>query len=93
MRQREGSVREPDALIGPVRFDERGSGNGARPKWWDTRKRKGGQQGKTNFGLNHRATPRLYLYVVSNATFMADAPDSKSGPRRRAKLGLDQELW
>ena len=29
-----------------------GSGTGARPRWWDTRERKGGQQGKTNFGLN-----------------------------------------
>ncbi len=39
-------------------FDEAGAGNVARPRWWDTRRRKSEPTGNTNFGLNRRASPR-----------------------------------
>ena len=40
--------------------DAEGAGNVARPRYWDTRRRKGEPTGKTNFGLNRRASPRPY---------------------------------
>ena len=38
--------------------NEAGAGNVARPRWCDTRRRKGEPTGNTNFGLNRRASPR-----------------------------------
>jgi hypothetical protein len=40
--------------------DAEGAGNVARPRYWDTRRRKGEPTGETNFGLNRRASPRPY---------------------------------
>lgn len=42
-------------------FDVEGTGNVARSRWCDTRKRKGEPTGNTNFDLNRRACPRPYL--------------------------------
>jgi RNA-directed DNA polymerase len=38
--------------------DAEGAGNVARPRYWDTRRRKGEPTGETNFGLTRRASPR-----------------------------------
>src|SRR6201993_1476029 len=45
--------------------DAEGAGNVARPRYWDTRRRKGEPTGETNFGLNRRASPRPYLRTLS----------------------------
>jgi hypothetical protein len=41
-------------------FDVAGTGNVARPRWCDTRRRKSEPTGNTNFGLNRRVSPRPY---------------------------------
>ena len=41
-------------------FDEAGTGNVARSRYCDTRKRKGELTGNTKFDLNQRASPRPY---------------------------------
>src|SRR5215831_16251896 len=40
--------------------DAEGAGNVARPRYWDTRRRKGEPTGEPNFGLTRRASPRPY---------------------------------
>jgi hypothetical protein len=40
--------------------DVAGARNVARPKYWDTRRRKGETTGNPNLGLNRRASPRPY---------------------------------
>jgi FAD binding domain len=42
-------------------FDVAGTGNGARSRCCDTRRRKGEATGNTNIDLNRRASPRPYL--------------------------------
>ena len=43
-----------------LRCDAEGAGNVARPRYWDTRRRKCEPRGETNFGLNRSASPRPY---------------------------------
>ena len=42
-------------------FDVEGTGDVARSRCWDTRRRKGETTGNPNFDLNRRASPRPYL--------------------------------
>src|SRR5258705_3204329 len=42
-------------------FDVAGAGNGARSRYFDTRRRKGETTGNTNNDLNRRARPPPYL--------------------------------
>ena len=44
-------------------FDVEGTGDVARSRCWDTRRRKGETTGNPNFDLNRRASPRPYLRV------------------------------
>jgi RNA-directed DNA polymerase len=53
-------VRKLDAGKLPVQFDERGVETGHGRDGGTPADERAGEQGKTNFDLNHRATPRLY---------------------------------
>jgi hypothetical protein len=66
--------------------DVEGAGNVARSGYWDTRRRKGEPTGKTNFGLNRRASPRPYrerpFFVPSPAIRFAERAEGVKGPKR-----------
>src|SRR5215472_8365422 len=62
--------------------DAEGAGNVARPRYWDTRRRKGEPTGETNFGLNRRASPRPYLRARGGATPLRDSPGDRLSARR-----------
>src|SRR5215831_13093676 len=49
--------------------DAEGAGNVARPRYWDTRRRKGEPTGEPNFGLTRRASPRPYVCPVKASMF------------------------
>ena len=65
--------------------DAEGAGNVARPRYWDTRRRKGEPTGETNFGLNRRASPRPYqgkpFFVPSPAIRFAERAEGVKGPK------------
>jgi len=66
--------------------DVEGAGNVARSGYWDTRRRKGEPTGKTNFGLNRRASPRPYREGGSSsrrlAIRFAERAEGVKGPKR-----------
>src|SRR5215475_14783066 len=66
--------------------DAEGAGNVARPRYWDTRRRKGEPTGETNFGLNRRASPRPYregpFFVPSPAVRFPERAEGVKGPKR-----------
>jgi hypothetical protein len=55
-------VRELGAGNPPAQFDERGVETGHGRDGGTPADERAGQQGKTNFDLNYRATPRLYSF-------------------------------
>ena len=71
--------------IRTLRCDAEGAGNVARPRYWDTRRRKGEPTGETNFGLNRRASPRPYqgkpFFVPSPAIRFAERAEGVKGPK------------
>src|SRR5215472_7669135 len=71
--------------------DAEGAGNVARPRYWDTRRRKGEPTGETNFGLNRRASPRPYLRARGGETphggggFVHPFPPARPYPPRQPR--------
>ena len=64
-------------------FDVAGTGNVARSRWCDTRRRKGEATGNTNIDLTRRASPRPYQLSSQRGRICPARPADRTGVQLR----------